>query len=53
MTLDEIREKLKPYNLRKVAPATGLHYNTVYKYVHGEVKQPRYVTMKKLEDFLK
>lgn len=53
MTLDEIREKLKPYNLRKVAQATGLHYNTVYKYAHGEVKQPGYTTMKKLEEFLK
>jgi len=53
MTLEEIKEKLKPYNLKKVAQATGLHYNTVYKYVNGEVKRPAYATMKKLEEFLR
>ena len=53
MTLDEIKKKLEPYNLRKVAQATGLHYSTVYKYSTGEVKRPDYNTMKKLEEFLR
>ena len=53
MTLDEIKKKLEPYNLRKVAQSTGLHYNTVYKYATGEVKRPDYNTMKKLEEFLR
>ena len=53
MTLDEIKKKLEPYNLRKVAQATGLHYTTVYKYATGEVKRPDHQTMKKLEEFLR
>lgn len=36
MRLDEIREKLKAYNLRQVARDTGLHYETVRNVANGK-----------------
>lgn len=52
MTLQEIIEKLKDRNLKRVAEAIGVHYNTLYNIVNGEGK-PSYRTMEKLNEYLK
>lgn len=51
LTLDQIKERLKHSNLRAVAQAAGVHYNTVYK-VMNEDCDPAYSTIKKLSDYL-
>jgi len=50
LTLDEIKRRLKDANLSKVAKASGLHYNTIYRLVNGQ--EPKYDTVKKLSDYL-
>lgn len=52
MTLEEIQRKLEDRNLRKVAQATGLHYNTVYRLMNNQQK-PSYKVVKMLSDYLK
>lgn len=52
MTLDEIREKLQDRNLRTVAEKIGVHYNTIYKILNGDVNV-RYSTILKLSEYLK
>ena len=52
MTLQEIIEKLKDRNLKRVAQEIGLHYNTLYNIVKGQGK-PSYQTMEKLNEYLK
>ena len=52
MTLDEIKEKLKDRNIKIVANTIGVHFNTLYKIVHG-TNQPNHSTYTKLVDYLK
>lgn len=52
ITLEELREHLKPYNLSRIAVGSGIHYNTIYAIAKGTVN-PRYDTVIKLIDYLK
>jgi DNA-binding phage protein len=51
LNLDQIRERLAHSNLRAVAQAAGLHYNTVYKLM-TTAATPSYATVKALSDYL-
>lgn len=53
MQLEEIREKLKPFNLKEVAKATGLKYQTVYWIASGRSTNPSYEHVSTLVKFLK
>lgn len=50
-TLDEVRMKLKPYNLRAVSQETGIAYPTLWRAVRKN-KPVNYELVKKLSDFL-
>ncbi|MBT4081021.1 MAG: helix-turn-helix transcriptional regulator [Gammaproteobacteria bacterium] len=49
--LEQIREKLQDRNIQAVAKATGLHANSIYKFVNGGT-EPKYATIKALSDYL-
>ena len=51
LTLEQIRERLQHSNLRAVAQASGIHYNTLYKLMSKEC-DPAYSTVKALSDYL-
>lgn len=51
MDVEEIINKLKDRNLKKVAEAIGVHYNTLYKIVKKE-GNPSYDTLIKLNGYL-
>lgn len=51
LTLEQIKERLQHSNLRAVAQATGLHYNTLYKLMNT-TSTPSYSTVKALSDYL-
>lgn len=51
LTLEQIRERLQHSNLKAVAEASGLHYNTVYKLM-TTTATPSYATVKALSDYL-
>lgn len=51
MTEDEIRQKLKDRVLLRVADATGLHYATVRRFMHGKGPFSR-STLSNLERYL-
>lgn len=51
MTLDEIREALRPYNLTKVAKESGVNKHTLYRMMNEQHK-PTYETVKRLSDYL-
>ena len=51
LTLEQIRERLAHSNLKAVAEASGLHYNTVYKLM-TTTTTPSYATVKALSDYL-
>lgn len=50
LTLEQIRERLQHSNLKAVAEAAGLHYNTVYKLMNT-TSVPSYATVKALSDY--
>lgn len=51
LTLDEVREKLKPLKINAVAEEVGLHPNAVYRLMNEQTK-PSYDTVKRLSDYL-
>lgn len=52
ITLEQVRAQLKDRNLKAVARATGLHYNTIYEIKNNKIFNPNYDTYKKLVDYL-
>ena len=52
MNLEQIKEQLEDSNLRKVAQASGLHYNVVTRLMKGDT-DPRYSTDELLADYIK
>lgn len=52
LTLEEIREKLRAYNLKTVADDCNIHYNTVRAIASGEHTNPTYNITKKLSEYL-
>ena len=52
MNLEQIKEQLEDSNLRKVAEASGLHYNVVTRLMKGDT-DPRYSTVDALAPYLK
>lgn len=51
MTLDQIRERLKDANLRKVAAGAGLPYSRVWRLMSGS-HQPMHSTVEALSRYL-
>lgn len=51
LTLEQIRARLQHSNLRAVAQAAGIHYNTLYKLMNQNC-DPAYSTIKALSDYL-
>ena len=51
LTLEQIRKRLEHSNLKSVAAAAGIHYNTLYKLMTQEC-DPAYSTIKALSDYL-
>lgn len=51
LTLEQIRDRLKHSNLKAVAEAAGIHYNTLHKLMNKEC-DPAYSTVKALSDYL-
>lgn len=54
MDIEEMKDKLRPMNLKEVARETGLHYNTVSLFVNRGTKERgyQYETVKKLHEYL-
>lgn len=52
MLLEEIKSKLKDRNIKSVAEAIGVHYNTLYKIING-LNEPNHSTYSKLVEYLK
>lgn len=52
MEYSEIQLKLRPYNLSKVAEATGLSYFVVRGIAKGVVKKPNHHAVKAIADYL-
>lgn len=52
MTLKEIREALRDRIPKRVAEATGLHYNTIRAIRDDTGANPTYNVMQKLSDYL-
>jgi len=50
--LTRMRDALSDRNLREVAKRTGLHENTIHKFVKGKVAYPTPETRQKLSDYL-
>lgn len=53
MTIDQIREALQDRNLKEVERRTGVHYVTLSRIRSGAHTNPRYKTVKTLEDYFK
>lgn len=53
MTLEQIREFLKDRRLTVVADACDLHYNTLRAIRDGEMSNPTYTTVTRLEQYFK
>lgn len=53
MQLEELRQKLRFFNLKEVAKATGINYQKVYWVASGRSKNPPYNTVRVLVDFIK
>lgn len=51
MTLDQVKEALKNYNLTRVARASGVDRHVLYRVIRENAK-PSYETVKKLSDWL-
>jgi hypothetical protein len=52
LTPEEIQRRLADRNLRTVAKAVDLHYNTVRAYARGEIKEPTYEAVRILSEYL-
>lgn len=52
LTLEQIRDRLRDRNLKRVAQATGLVYMTLVRIASGETPDPRYKKLKILSDYL-
>lgn len=53
MQFEELRERIKPFNLREVSRQTGIKYGHLYWVVSGRIKNPPYDTVYKLIEFIK
>lgn len=53
MELHELRQKLKSFNLKEVAKATGMNYQQVYWIASGRSTNPSYESVSTLVKFLK
>jgi len=51
MTLEDIKQELRKYNLSKVAREAGVDRHVIYRLV-SEDSKPQYDTVKKLSDYL-
>jgi DNA-binding phage protein len=52
LSLEQIKKALEDRRLRVVARETGLHYQTLYRIVNDETKDPVLSTVKLLSDYL-
>jgi len=52
MTLKQVQDALYDRNLVKVAQATGLAYDTVWRVAAGRARQVSYLTVQILSDYL-
>lgn len=52
MTIDEIRERLKPFNLKQVAAITGLSHTAVWRFASGKTQRPTWQLVDRLERFV-
>ena len=52
MTEDEIRDKLVPYNLKRLSDETGLPYVTLTRFAAGKTARPSWKLVKTLENYL-
>jgi len=52
LTLEQVRKSLYDRNLRKVAEATGLSYDTVWRVASGRAPQVSYETVQILSEYL-
>lgn len=52
LKLEEIQKALADRNLRKVARAVDLSYDTIWRVANGTVVSVSYETVKKLSDYL-
>ena len=52
MTVDEVRKGLQHRNLKKVAEATGIKHNTVWRIASGTAQKPAYEDIVKLIAYL-
>ena len=53
MQIEELRERIKPFNLREVSRQTGIKYGHLYWVISGRIKNPPYDTVCKLIEFIK
>ena len=53
MSIEELRDKLKPFNLQEVSKITGISYQHLCHVVSGRAKNPPYCTVYKLIQFIK
>jgi len=51
MKADELRRQLEGYKLTYIAEQTGLHYNTVHRFMSGS--DPKLSTAQKLSEWIK
>lgn len=49
---EDLVKMLKDRNLRKVASACGLSYDTVWRVANGKAKRPSHETVKKISEYL-
>ncbi len=51
LSLEQIKEMLKPMNLKAVSEASGVPYNTLYRFAKTDA-DPSYRTVKAVSDYL-
>ena len=51
MTLEQIKQRLLPMNLKAVAAQCGVHYNALYRMMNGGT-EPKYSTVQKVSAWL-
>jgi DNA-binding phage protein len=51
MTIEQIKDRLRDANLKRVAKNAGIHPATVYRFMQEDSK-PLYETVKALSDYL-
>jgi predicted DNA-binding transcriptional regulator AlpA len=52
LTIEQVRERIKPYNLRAVAKDTGINYPTLWRAVRKPDLPAKYEVVKTLSDYL-